>query len=112
MKSHPGYGTADYYPKDLDCYATFKAPARTFSQGLMIEVVAGQISEDSYFAFETKNGSEKFNNIKDPKIRREFQVPPGQEDKRTFTIHFKAGGSQDTGFLIKFTVDPPDPSPG
>jgi len=105
VKSHPAFGSENYQP-DRDCFASFRAPARSFSQGLMIEVVEGHISAESYFAFESKRETEKFTNIKDPAIRREFQVPPGQEDKRIFTIHFSAGGGQSTGFLLKLTVDP------
>jgi len=101
VKSHPHYGT-EKYPGDLDCWATFKAPARDHHQALRIEVVEGQITGDSYFAL----GSERFTNIRDIGISRAFQIMPGQEDKKIFTIHFHAGGSQDTGFLIKLTVTP------
>jgi len=106
IKSHHNYGTENYHGQH-DCYATFKAPARKFTQGLMIEVLEGHISEQSYFAFWTKSGSEKFTNIKSPAIRRELHVPPGHEDKRLLTLHFHAGGGQDRGFLIKLTVSPP-----
>ena len=98
IKSHPLYGT-EKYPENLECWATFKAPARDFHQALKIEVVEGQISGDSYFEL----GSEKFTDIRDIDISRAFQIMPGQEDKKIFTIHFDAGKSQDTGFLIKFT---------
>jgi len=108
MKSHHGYGT-EYYPSDLDCYATFKAPARSYSQRLMIEVIDGHISGGSFFAFETKNNSEKFTNIKNVAIRREWQVLRGQEDKKFFTVRFNAAGARDRGFLVKFSVSPPDP---
>jgi len=106
IKSHPGYGTENYQPGQ-HCFASFRAPARSFSQGLLIEVVEGHISPQSYFAFESKNQSEKFTDIKDPAIRRKYQVPPGEEEKRIFTIHFSAGTGEATGFLLKFTVDPP-----
>lgn len=101
IKSHPDYGS-EKYPGDLDCWATLKAPARHYHQRLKIEVVEGQISGDSYFEL----GSERFTNIKNIGISRAFNIMPGQEDKKIFTIHFHAGGSQDTGFLIKFTVEP------
>ena len=97
VKSHDNYGT-DKYPGDLDCWATVRAPARHHHQQLTIEVVEGQISGDSYFEL----GSDRFTNIKNIGIRRTFQIMPGQEDKKIFTFHFKAGGSEDTGFLIKF----------
>ena len=98
IKSHPHYGT-EKYPGDLDCWATLKAPARGYHQRLRIEVVEGQISGDSYFEL----GSERFSNIRNIGISRAFQIMPGQEDRKVFTIHFHAGGSQDTGFLIKLT---------
>ena len=98
IKSHPLYGT-EKYPENLDCWATFKAPARDYHQELRIEVVEGQISGDSYFEL----GSERFTNIRNIGISRAFQIMPGQEDKKIFTLHFHAGRSQDSGFLIKFT---------
>lgn len=98
IKSHPLYGT-EKYPENLDCWATIKAQASDFHQVLTIEVVEGQISRDSYFEL----GSDRFNNIRNIGISRAFQIMPGQEDKKAFTIHFHAGGSQDTGYLIKFT---------
>ena len=98
IKSHQHYGS-EKYPGDLDCWATLKAPARPYHQRLKIEVVEGQISGDSYFEL----GGERFTNIKNIGISRAFQIMPGQEDKKIFTIHFDAGRSQDTGFLIKFT---------
>merc|ERR1719219_2227415 len=101
IKSHPNFGIENY-PENLDCWATFKAPARSYSQGLMIEVLEGEISGDSYFQL----SSDRFTSMMDPGIRREFQVSPGEEDKKIFTIRFHAGGSRDKGFLIKFTVAP------
>jgi len=44
------YGIYDY-PKNLDCYAAFRVPAMAYTQTLKIEVVEGQLSGDSYFAF-------------------------------------------------------------
>ena len=76
-----------------------KAPAREHHQRLRIEVVEGQISGDSYF----KVGSDTFTNIRNIGISRAFMIMPGEEDKKAFSIHFHAGDSQDTGFLIKFT---------
>jgi len=99
IKSHPHYGS-EHYPGDLNCWATLKAPARHYHQRLQIEVVEGHISGDSYFEL----GSERFTNMNIGS--RAFQIMPGEEDKKRFTIHFHARGSQDTGFLLKFTVTP------
>ena len=63
VKSHPAFGSENYQP-DRDCFASFRAPARSFSQGLMIEVVEGHIAAESYFAFESKRETEKYQSVR------------------------------------------------
>ena len=50
VKSHANYGRFDY-PRNLDCYAAFRVPARSYTQTLKIQVIEGSISGGSYFAF-------------------------------------------------------------
>jgi len=106
VKSHTMYGIYDY-PKNLDCYAAFRVPARAYTQTLKIEVVEGQLSGDSYFAFGNDYGdTEIFKNILDPSITRTVSVAVNYENRRRFSIHFHSGSGVDKGYVLKFSVTP------
>jgi len=106
VKSHLMYGIYDY-PKNLDCHAAFRVPARACTQTLKIEVVEGELSGDSYFAFANDYGdTEVFSDIKDPSITRSVEVPVNYENRRRYSIHFHSGSSTGKGYVLKFSVTP------
>jgi len=106
VKSHLMYGIFDY-PKNLDCHAAFRVPARAYTQTLKIEVVEGELSGDSYFAFGNDYGdTEVFHNIMDPAITRSVSVPVNYENRRRYSIHFHSGSSASKGYVLKFSVTP------
>jgi len=105
-KSHLMYGIYDY-PRNLDCYSAFRVPSRANTQTLKIEVVEGELSGDSYFAFANDYGdTEVFTNIMDPAITREVSVEVNKENRRRFGIHFHSGSGVGKGFVLKFSVTP------
>jgi len=100
------YGIYDY-PRNLDCYAAFRVPSRAYTQTLRLEVVEGELSGDSYFAFTNDFGdTEKFSSITDPGIPREVVVEVNKENRRRFGIHFHSGNAVGKGFVLKFSVTP------
>jgi len=106
VKSHLQYGIFDY-PKNLDCYASFRVPARAYTQTLKIEVVEGELSGDSYFAFADDYGDkETYNDIMDPAIPRTISVEVNYENRRRYGIHFNSGSSTGKGYVLKFSVTP------
>jgi len=110
VKSHLMYGIYDY-PKNLDCHAAFRVPARACTQTLKIEVVEGELSGDSYFAFANDYGpidNEIYDDIMDPDIPRSVVVEENFENRRRFSIHFHSGSSTGKGYVLKFSVTPGD----
>jgi len=106
VKSHLMYGIYDY-PKNLDCHAAFRVPARAYTQTLKIEVVEGELSGDSYFAFGNDYGdTEIFKDVMDPAITRSVSVPVNYENRRRYSIHFHSGSSTGKGYVLKFSVTP------
>jgi len=104
MKSHLRYGQFDY-PPGLDCFAAFRAPAHTAAQMLRVEVVEGELVDDSYLAFANDFGdTEVFTDPLDPALPRELEVQVGMEQRRRFVLHFHSGSAAARGFLVKFSV--------
>jgi len=108
VKSHLMYGIYDY-PKNLDCHAAFRVPARAYTQTLKIEVVEGELSGDSYFAFADDYGpidDEIFYDVMNPNITRSKTVPVNYENRRRYSIHFHSGSGTGKGYVLKFSVTP------
>jgi len=100
------YGIYDY-PQNLDCHAAFRVPARDYTQTLKIEVVEGELSGDSYFAFANDYGdTEVFQDMMNPNITRSVLVKENYENRRRYSIHFHSGSSTGKGYVLKFSVTP------